>query len=771
MKKRFAQVGWILSLLAVWVMTAAGAPTITKRLIYMEDLKTGYGIDNVPTSTGGSMSVTRIHQEAIPFADNTYPYPLPYVDARRFMDGVDGRPTLAAWVLDQANGNSPTVDTVKAIQAAVDNALQSHISKVFLADGMWKTTGPIHLGYGESYRQVILEGAGRAFMCDVAFPGTIIDASSFSNAPAIVIQGGRSSAVKKMSIKGASYRYMTDTFYTLFHSQTLSYTQVSNPASWVSGITANGMTRYAPYAGVAIDPYCGSRPGTSYPDVTYPAWTGIGSTQYGKNHSSQSTVEDVEFNGFYVDVVVNPSAEDGNGDFTKIIRCNLMDSAYGVSVGQTQSRNVSIQNTEFANMHTLITNNKHGIQAGTLNSNIVNVSGGQVFQIFDITHTGGAGPLYFENFYAEELVRLGYGGGATSVNSGIVFESSQISYFGLVNGPVTGRVYNVPIYEGWSPLTFRNSQLFGSFPLMLLSSLSTAPVRVEDSTWRTFGGDGEIYAITDNNQKLAYNWMAGGLANLNGSLSGTLMVSSFTGLPDPTPKGPPFKYTDTVEGISNAREMVHSYSRWVKYPGGARVSLQQVGIDGNQSIAKASLTSPLFDDSTLLLTFTYSGTVQANYNVLRLEPGSILIDLTSKALFVIDNVTANAADWDVSATMVTNYWIDNTSTYNVITEVDPAEASGYFYLYQTFHKPTYQQFRGNIVSGSDNVTNVHNSQGTTSGVPTYFKVGDLMFNNHNMFDNYFPPATKIIATGDGWIQLDTNVTHDNAVNVPIELYR
>jgi len=69
--KRIAQAGWILTWLAVWVMAAGAAPTITKRLIYKEDTSPGFGAVTVPTSTGGTMTVHKLNYSNLagPFFD------------------------------------------------------------------------------------------------------------------------------------------------------------------------------------------------------------------------------------------------------------------------------------------------------------------------------------------------------------------------------------------------------------------------------------------------------------------------------------------------------------------------------------------------------------------------------------------------------------------------------------------------------------------------------------------------------------------------------
>jgi len=691
----------------------------------------------------------------------------PWVDVRAYMDGKSGRPTLAAWWLNQwTYGAATTVDTVSAIQAAVDYALQNHINEVKMPDGFFRTTGPVHLGYGETFHQITLNGSGRRYTSWgwAGGSGTSIVAD-FSNAPAINVQGGRSCMIKNLSLRGKSADYAMNTYYTAINTQNVSYDNISTATNWVSGITDNGMTRYAPYAAITIDAYSswggGSGiPAIPYPTVVYPAWTGIGTTQYGKSLSSATTIYNVDINGFFVGVAQTPSNSDGNGDFLKVLHSNITNCAYGVSVGQTQSRNVTIQDTEYAGVHTLITNQVHGKRQGTLDALIKNVSGGVQYQIFQ-SNSAQAGSLNFVNFYAELVVRFGDTGGAGSSNSGINFESSAIAAIGWLGGP--GYRYNVPLLAGSGPISFKNTQLQINTPFVMLSSMIGPFVLVEQSSWTTSG----LNASLDNNQSLAYNWMIGGVFNPNSVLQGLLQSGPINTITPPNPVPAEVNYTTTIIG----RNQIHQYAKYVKTLGGARIPLQMERVDSGYALGWGdAMTGGAFDNSTLVLTFKY---IRNYVNHLRIEPGTILYSAPMNAIFIVDNVVNNSLyDDDVSATMVTNYWVDASNNKNIVI---PFVTSGYMYPYQTFHKSSGNQFRGDVTSGSDNVTNIRTPDGLSYTLGSSFKVGDLVWNNSNMWDNYLPPHTKIIEVGPSngspsWLRLD-QVATDNGTNVPVELVR
>src|ERR1700732_2677483 len=67
-----------------------------------------------------------------------------------------------------AKGDGSTPDT-DAIQATIDYALRNKIANVFMPDGRYLTSGPIHLGYGDTYRTVNLLGTDKRFLRRSAF--------------------------------------------------------------------------------------------------------------------------------------------------------------------------------------------------------------------------------------------------------------------------------------------------------------------------------------------------------------------------------------------------------------------------------------------------------------------------------------------------------------------------------------------------------------------------------------------------------------------------
>jgi hypothetical protein len=210
-------------------------------------------------------------------------------------DPAEGVNTRQLGAKHDANGsiaNSLTTaftgtDDTAAIQATIDYAIYSGAKcKVRIAAGNTRITKTIHLGYGEAFRSVIVEGAGQKLLGESGFNGTCVfvdlrDSSGvlLANGPAFNIQGARKSALRDITIvgKAGQWIYSHDLGgggYTL--DDTVG-------ANWVdTGLPAAATSRFSPYCGVCVDAYSGGNPSLGggvetyrYPDITYPEYSGI----------------------------------------------------------------------------------------------------------------------------------------------------------------------------------------------------------------------------------------------------------------------------------------------------------------------------------------------------------------------------------------------------------------------------------------------------------------------------------------------------------------
>jgi Pectate lyase superfamily protein len=364
-------------------------------------------------------------------------------------------------VLDYgAIGGAGVVDDHAAIQLAINIARYHaaispiHAGKrgfgVFIPPGLYRISKTLQLGYGipnTGYSSISLRGSHRDYRGDVN-SGSILLAD-FSDSPAIAVQGSRLGQITDLCIRGANAAHGVPLDGTI---------DVSIPASWASsGLAANVLSRYAPYAGIAIDPYSGVRPAISYPDVSYPTYVGgVIVPQYGKDFSSAVTIDRCFIYGFTVGVAIQPSDSDANGDFVAMDRVSIDRCVYSISVGNSQSRLVNLSRCILTSMHTAFVTGLHGRRIGRIGGSISNTCIESCYQWIDVGSTGFSGPLTFANCYGENVGRIGDWSAVSYRASPLVLSNCEIGFFELGGVPASHlRGENVTISGG----TLKNRSL------------------------------------------------------------------------------------------------------------------------------------------------------------------------------------------------------------------------------------------------------------------------------------------------------------------------
>ena len=311
-----------------------------------------------------------------------------------------------------AVGDGVTDDTA-AIQAAINYAIYystgslmttSSGMKVFLPRGKYKTTDTLHLGYGvNGFTSVVFEGE-----CEYgASASTILSGiiPTFNDRPAINVQGGRYVTIRRLAVVGVNYTWLSANYNSI--------TDRSVVANWYGpNISSANNTRYAPYCGICVDAYSGPAPGTAYPAVTYPAFLGSVS-QYNKNYSSVTTLDEVSVQGFVVGLMVQPGdvPSASQGDFVTVRDSNLSFNVVNYGCGQDDARNPNIINTRLDNAHTAIDGRTYGTRVGQLAINASGCSFDRVYRVLNIDLSGSStqGPYSatLHSCYGEGLNGLG----------------------------------------------------------------------------------------------------------------------------------------------------------------------------------------------------------------------------------------------------------------------------------------------------------------------------------------------------------------------------
>lgn len=354
--------------------------------------------------------------------------------------GLYTRDQDVVWVTDfmteaeQADVYNGTLlyDHQPAIQAALDYAIYRNAQyvpaggpRVRMPGGVLRIDRPVHVGYGIDFRSAMLEGEGDKYggNRNEQGAGTVLYAN-FTDAMALAIQGGRNVVCRDFSILGQNMAWCVDkVFGDAFSMADLE------PEAWVDpSLPADALSQYAPYAGIAIDPYSGVRPATSYPDVAYPAWFGV-VPQYGKGFSGNTLIQNISIWGFAVQMVQQPCDADGNGDFTKLDRVFLRFGAYGFSWGNTQARAQHINDCILSCLHTAFSTAVFGEQTGNPQFTATACSIDTCIQIHDIpTLNYGQGPIY-QGCFAEALYRIGNATAGNAQNSGgMTFEACELGF-------------------------------------------------------------------------------------------------------------------------------------------------------------------------------------------------------------------------------------------------------------------------------------------------------------------------------------------------------
>lgn len=316
-----------------------------------------------------------------------------------------------------------------AIQATIDFC--TYFGTVFtgppsLHFGRYEYSGTLHLGYGHVFAAVALRGQGALYQAAVPGVGTALVHKGPTTDPALNFQGVRRGRFKGITLMGLFYEDFVDLTFSYAKDAILE-------ATWTA---VGGDSDTAMYAGATLDAYAGTRPGTSFSDVNYPAFTGL-ATQWGRLNSSDILFEDFELIGFNTGFVTKPSGgagSDANGDFITFRDGSILYNKYGVSITHTQARNNRFENILFAGLWSFITTKRHGLKNGRLDGYFTGCSGGQLQNLMEINLTDVCGYTSWHNCYAEAMYSFGDTGTSGSTAGRLDFFNCQFNF--SLQGPV-----------------------------------------------------------------------------------------------------------------------------------------------------------------------------------------------------------------------------------------------------------------------------------------------------------------------------------------------
>jgi hypothetical protein len=639
-----------------------------------------------------------------------------------------------------AVGDGATDDT-KAIQAAIDFALYQNGpgNKIYMSPGIYKTSDTLHLGYGTSFSSGILEGDGYLYAAFSSVPAGGIFSGvaitpTFSDRPVINVQGARGSVIRGIAIVGRLTAWIDSNQFTDISGASIDDTDAANWDDPTLAATAD--SRYAPYAAITIDAYSGAPPAQRYPNVTYPAFLGT-VAQYSKAFSSDVLIENCYISGVTVGIANQPSDADGNGDFTVVRRCNFEKVKWGISVCNSQSRNVAIENVKMGTLYCALTNCRHGRRAGKFNGAVINLSLGQCIQVFDFGGTSITGPIEFTNLYCEALWRIGDVTLPTAAETSLRFRECLFSFEcqlpdsrgvpALLIGPMSGDLVDFA-FTGCTFNNFRGVASLGQYPhfdgCMFFSneyatteaSSIPAPYRRYALNFLTGGVATPRFDHADREQKIKFTQVALSTGNRQNNVQTSDAYKSGTR-----------EYC-----IPNCvRSVRPSNDAW-------RNSVPTPQWNGT-AFDKANLSGGTLVDRTLTLTFPSLSDYYAS--IYGFSPGDVIWDADSGTVFFIRSRAAN-----IVVAEQQNNFRNTGSGWTNVTSINLH--SGYIYAANTRIYTTEYSLLGTITQGSDIVTDCGRADGYAGFLSTSLAVDDWVWVD-DMRDLPFPVGGQNIVAIDG----------------------
>lgn len=636
-----------------------------------------------------------------------------------------------------------TLDVSSKIQAAIDFSIYTAIAgkrgKIWFPAGVYRIDSPIQCGYGISFNSVVLQGEGRKYRTENGsngFNGTGIYCN-YSNAPALCVQGARTTIIRGMTIKGKNYDYIQN---NSLGTNTPGASDLLTSA-WVDpSLHANAASRYAPYAGVAVDPYSGNAPSPSYPTVTYPS--ALGSVpQYNKQQSSDVLLEDVEILGFVVGLAIKPSNSDGNADYVKMKSSSIECCVYGVSIGHTQSRCVDFDSVNITRVHTVITNRVHGLQNGKPQVSFRNCEFGSIIKILDLQLSLG-GYVTFNSCESEICYSLGFCGSTSSGSASMIWNGG---FFNMDSWPQRG----VP--AKWLDCGSTNGTYI--FNGVQFSNLNGHPIHF-GAPANCFSFNGCIMANYNNQGTvLSYFALAQNATCCMTFQFGTADLASFSvrlqSAWDLVTFGTTGAKVFGEKAVSDRNHIIPIYANNVRAASDTTDPGTSISLGSTWASSKSGM-SITQDHRTA--TFVIGGVNDTNANYRGLKPGDILIDDETQSVFYIKSQTGTT----IIADMVNNFDINNVPITVMTT-------AGTLYAQSSRrYTPTYVTY-GTTTSGSTSVTSVGRDDGYNAYTNTEMQIGDAPIVNEYI-DRFVSQDNSVVTASSAGSLTLTGTASKSKVN-------
>jgi hypothetical protein len=645
-------------------------------------------------------STTLPHDGFIVFTDGS---------SRKWKRAFNG-PLNVKWFGAKGDG---VTDDQWAIQAAIDYSIYTDttIKQVYIPSGEYVIGKTIHLGYGKAYHSVSLMGDGTpSFRGGVnEFNGTTLK-PNFSNAPALNIQGARYTRVENISLLG-----LNDIDGFIYD------TSAANINNWIDpAVDAIGDNQRTPYAGITIDGYSGTIPTPSYPWIAYPSYAND-TSQYERLYSSQIKINNVGVHKFIAGIVLQPNS-DGNGDFCQIEKCIIDRVVYGVSVGNTNSRNFKISDC-YIDAYTGITNSTHGNQVGriTVIENC-HFGGYQWFELGQIPYLEG---FEVNNCYGESFYQLGSIGAAAGSLPAITFNGCDFS-----QSAAQGTLQNFATFGGDASFNFNTCSFKGN---------RIYQFKNPNGAWINFNQckfSGDVFTGEPGDSVETYHdKYFRSFLHIIGTYPNRIKVnqSRFAEFTETNPEA--FPQTDG-NGVNFPNTMTYA-SYWLDHSSdGEEVKYKDLGYPDYLGVTSAFHTWGFSGR-------TFTGKVKTTYKH-GIGPGDLLLFRDGTDLMPCMVTEIDAAD-TITALLMTDYIYDNTSGVFTGYLIDTSLAAGNVLHLSSRKFLNKRTITGSFTAGSTTVTNVKYTLDNSDAASTFEQYTPLL-NADGLFESSLSPVST-----DTWV--------------------
>lgn len=351
--------------------------------------------------------------------------------------GFNGDKFSVQWFGAVADGvTDSTLSIQKAIDAVIYNSFIPRtvfFPKAITENGLYLTTAPLICAkkLNNFYNQcsICLEGEIGGFANQEIYNSRIY--CMHTNSFAIGIQLGYSCVIKGLVIQGRFTPPLVNTTAFCFYTQTQFFN--SSPV-----VCRNN--RYSPFSGVVIDPF--TKNGT-YPEsnisncfqgndaygqsiASYYAYN-TNPSNMGNGGSTALLIEDCNVTGFVVSYLISPNGQSAQAEDIVMDRVQASYCMVAWAYCQSQTRGCAIKNWRaWFNIWTCFDNCTYGDLTGELPASYGGNIAGAVYRIFNMN--GFQSGIFFNNLYAENLVKIGIVNGYQGTPKPSTFNDCQINF-------------------------------------------------------------------------------------------------------------------------------------------------------------------------------------------------------------------------------------------------------------------------------------------------------------------------------------------------------